>query len=885
MKVFKRVLIGLALFLAVFLAAAYITVKLAFPPEKVGALISRHGSEALGRPVSVGGVSVRVFPTIKIAVRDVRLANDSGFSAEPAATLKRLDLAVSLWSLLRFSPVIHRVRLMEPDVLFEVDSTGRNNWESLGAADTLPEEDSLPTLPANVALKSFVLENGRVRYREIGAGREITLGGIEQRASLSLDKHLRAVRTRGSLEISEVSIKDSGLGVRKGGVRITLTHDVRADVPGDSLRLVSMELTFQDVRARLEGSVQAMTSPSPVLDLRFAAPSVSLASLLKEIPEGLSPEIGRFRAAGTASLEARVRGAVDSVSTPAIFADVTVRDGAFGHADVPQGVEDFTLDLKVRVDTLTVERFAFRSGPNPVKATARLRSIFDSIPVLERLRVDGAFDLGNLTGLARKIGLLDTGLNVRGLATLALSASGPVDAAKPERLTVSGRSELRNVNVALSGIPPVKANGAADFSNEKITAKVKALIGRSDATVDLQLSDYLGFVLGRPGARAGSRAGSKRPKARVDVRSGLVDLDEFLDIQPAAEEEADPLTEWPEWPPVDADVTVSLARTRLLGLEMTAFSLKTALREGSARTDLKGTLYNGGFSSAVLLTPRTRKDMGVGLKLKVARVEANDFISRLNDHVPLKNKLLKSLAGTDNLVYGKFDLDMDLTTGGLPGQFAERAAGTARFSVTGGKLVGIAWTRSLSGALAKVHSSLGFQEFNFSALRGDLALEKGSIRVKDFSFDGSRAGSARASGRVGLDNSLNLTLTHTLPSDASKAVAGGSSAVLSQLAKLSGSKAAGGSLLPTDASGRAMIYYTVRGEVTSPSFGLDAQRMAKEGAAGAAAASAKEALQTRARAEKEKLEAQAKARLEAEKKKAKEGGVKKGKKVLKDLGL
>jgi hypothetical protein len=318
---------------------------------------------------------------------------------------------------------------------------------------------------------------------------------------------------------------------------------------------------------------------------------------------------------------------------------------------------------------------------------------------------------------------------------------------------------------------------------------------------------------------------------------------------------------------------------------MTAFSLKTALREGSARTDLKGALYNGGFSSVVLLTPRTRKDMGVGFKLKVARVQANDFISRLNDHVPLKNKLLKSLAGTDNSVYGKFDLDLDLLTGGLPAQFAERAHGTARFSVTEGKLVGIAWTRSLSGALAKVHSSLGFQEFNFSAIRGDLALEKGSILVKDFSFDGSRAGSARASGRVGLDNSLNLTLTHTLPVDASKTVAGGSSAVLSQLAKLSGSKAAGGSLLPTDASGRAMVYYLVRGEVTNPSFGLDAQRMAKEGAAGTAAASAKEALQARAQAEKEKLEAQAKARLEAEKKKAKEEGVKKGKKVLKDLGF
>jgi uncharacterized protein involved in outer membrane biogenesis len=876
-KILKRVLIGLVVFLVLFFVAAYVTVKVAFPPEKVGALISREGSKLLGRPVTIGSVAVRVFPSIRIAVDDVRLANDSGFSEEPAVTLKRLDLAVSLWSLLRFSPVIHQVRLVEPDILFEMDSTGRNNLESLGAADTAAQEDSVLTLPANVALESFRLENGRVRYRETGSGREVVLGRIDQEASLTLDKHLRDVRTQGRLEISEISVLDSGLGLRKGGVKITVSHDLRADVPGDSLRIVSMALSFQDVKATLEGSVRAMTSPSPVVDLHFAAPSVSLASLLKEIPQGLSAEIRKFRAAGTASLDARVQGVVDSVSTPSIFADVTVREGAFGHKDVPQGIEKFTMDLKVRVDTAILENLAFNAGPNPVRMSARASSILDSIPLLERLRVDGTFDLGNLTALAREMGLLDTGLSVKGVATLALSASGPVDAARPERLTVSGKSVLKNVNVAMSGLPPVKANGDADFTNEKITAKVKALIGRSDASVDLQLSDYLGFVLDQKGA--------KRPRAKVDVRSGLVDLDEFLDIQPAAEEAADPMTAWPEWPPVDADLTVALARTKLLGLEMTNFNLKTTLREKSAQTDLKGSLYSGGFSSAVTLTPRTPADMGVGFKLRVARVQANDFISRLNDHVPLKNKLLKSLAGTDNSVYGKFDLDMDLVTGGLPAQFAERANGTTRFSVTEGKLVGIAWTRSLSGALAKVHSSLGFQEFNFSAVRGDLALEKGTILVKDFSFDAARAGSARATGRVGLDNSLNLTLTHTLPPDASKAVAGGSSAVLSQIAKLSGSNAAGGSLLPTDASGRALVYYLVRGEVTSPSFGLDAQRMAKEGAAGAAAASAKEAVQARAQAEKEKLEAQAKTRIEAEKKKAKEEGVKKGKKVLKDLGF
>jgi uncharacterized protein involved in outer membrane biogenesis len=889
-KIFKRILIGLALFLAIFLLVAFITIRVAFPPEKIAAIIREQGTEILGRPVGLKSVNIRVFPGIRVSANEVELANAPGFSKEPAVRLERLDLSVNLWSLLKFSPVIHEVRLVKPDILFEVDSAGNNNLEGLGAQDSVPDDTAAITLPANVALESFVLENGRVRYRDVAAGQEITLGRIDQQASLTADRTLSDVRSKGSLEIAEISVKDSALGLRKGGVRITVAHDLRLDLPGDSVSLTSVRLSFQDVKATLTGRVRGLTSDAQDLDLKFSAPSVSLASLFQEVPPELNPEIRKLSVAGTASLEARVQGVLDSVNLPRIVADVTVRDGAFGHQDVPQGVEKFTMDLKVRGDTATLDSLTFATGPNPVRMTVLLTSILDSIPRLERFALDGRFDLGNLTGLARAMGFLDNSILVSGIQTVAVKASGPLNPARPEALTVSGDARSIGVKVRMEGIPPVTVDGSTRFDNAKIHQQLKARIGNSDAAVNAVVTGWLAFVL------APDTGLAPRPHVRADVRSNLLDLDELMGVQTTAEDTSAPLTEWPEFPPVDVDATVSLARTKLMNLEMTAFTLKTALRARTVAADLKGTLYSGGFTSHVALTRRSAQDMGVGFKLNVARVEANDFISRLNDHVPLKNKLLKSLAGTDNSVFGKFNLDMNITTSGLPAQFAERASGPAVFSISDGKLVGIEWTKSLSGALAKAHSSLGFQEFNFSALKGDLLLDKGKVQVRDFSFDGSRAGSARAQGFIGLDNALNLTLTHTLPPEASKAVAGGSSAVLAQVAKVSGSKAVGGSLLPTDASGRAMLYYLVRGEVTRPSFGLDAQRMAKEGAAGAAGAAAKAALQAKlqqqqdalkaqAQAEKEKLEAATKARIEAEKKKAKEEGAKKGKKVLKDLGF
>jgi uncharacterized protein involved in outer membrane biogenesis len=898
-KIFKRILLIALLILAVFVVTAYVTVKLAFPPEKIAAILRDQGTEILGRPVGLKKVGIRLFPKIRVSAEGVELANAPGFSDEPAARLERLDLSVSFWSLLKFAPVIHEVRLVEPDILFEVDSSGHNNLEGLGGSDT-SETDTALTLPANVALEAFVIDGGRVRYRDAVSRLQVTLGRIDQKASLTADRELRDVRTEGTLEISEISIEDSALGLRKGGVKITVAHRIRADVPADSVNLESVQLAFQDVKATLAGRVHAMTSPSPDVDLRFSAPSVSLASLLKEIPEGISPEIRKFRAAGTASLDARVTGVVDSVSIPRVYADVTVKDGAFGHADVPQGVDQFGMAMRVRGDTLTLDRLGFVMGPNPVKMTAKVLSIFDSIPHVQSFVLDAKFDLANLTALAREMGLLDASMKVSGLQTLAVKASGPVDLARPERLQVTGEAQSTGVKVALTGYPPVTVNGRSEFSNQKIRSRLQTQIGKSDAAVDAEVTGYLAMVFPE-------RAAGRRPHVRADVRSRLVDLDELLGVMPASEDTSAPMTEYPEWPPVDADVTVALARTRLMGLEMTAFSLKTALRQASADVNLGGTLYGGGFTSSVRAVPKTAKDMGVALKLKVNKVEANDFISRLNDHVPLKNKLLKALAGTDNSVFGQFNLDLDIVTSGLPAQFVERATGTSAFSVVEGRLVGIEWTKALSASLSKVHSSLGYSEFRFSQLKGDLALEQGKLLVRNFNFAAPRVGSALAQGVIGLDSKLNLELTQTLPAEASRLVASGSAAALDRLARATGTALPAGSLLPTDASGRALVYYKIGGEVTKPSFTLDAKRMANEGAAGAAKTALQDALKqkeaeakARLEAERAKLEGAArervnaeKARLEAErqraqdslKRKAEEEARKKGKKVLKDLGL
>src|SRR5262245_56001884 len=114
MKTLKRIiLIGIVL-LVVLGLAGYLTVKIAFPPEKIRALIHEHGSKALNRDVTVQGVSVHVIPRLELSVRELNVANAPGFSSEPAVKLREIALSVDLMSLLRFAPVIDEIKLVEP---------------------------------------------------------------------------------------------------------------------------------------------------------------------------------------------------------------------------------------------------------------------------------------------------------------------------------------------------------------------------------------------------------------------------------------------------------------------------------------------------------------------------------------------------------------------------------------------------------------------------------------------------------------------------------------------------------------------------------------------------------------------------------------------------
>jgi uncharacterized protein involved in outer membrane biogenesis len=908
MKVLKRIILAGILLVLLLSLGAYFAIKIAFPPAKIKELVHKHGSEALNRDVSVQDVSIRVFPNLKLSVTEINVANAKGFSSDPCIKLRELALSINFLSLLKFSPVVNEIKLVDPEILYEVSKDGHNNLEGIGGkpdtATVVKDTSKAMESPAAVALKSFVIENGRVRYRDLQSGRELILGKINQTVSLDLDQRLEDVKTKGKLEISEIKVSDSASGLRTGTIKVTVRHDIQLNLPGERLQVRALELGFQDIRATVKGEATRFITKPPVLDFTLSAPDIKLASVLKEVPASLSPDIAKLTAKGVASLEARIKGALDTGSIPDVSAHFAIRDGGVGHKELPAGVENLNLELDLAGDSLRLARFAFDLGGNPVKLDAMITSLHQPVPMLQEFNLNALLDIGKLVPLLQKLALADKALKAEGLVQADIKASGPLDPQAPQNLKAAGSVELKNVAAEGKPLPqPVKLTGQVKIDNDKIGENLAVQVGQSDFTISGTVTNYLAMVM--PKAAAAPKGGAAQTtKAKLSIQSGFLNLDELMPQGEKKETvESAPMTAWPSLPKLDADVDVKLAKTQLMNLAMTDFSSKTTLVNGVMNTALKGSLYSGGFSSVVKADLKDTNDAKVAFKLDVLKVEANDFISRLNDRLPGDNRLMKSLSRADSTIFGKFNLNVDVNTHGTPKQVTDNLIGKINFALLDGKLMETGMVKGLSDALGKVNKSLAFREFTFSNFKTELEAANGKLLVKDCSITESVVGAIMAAGTIGFDNTLDLSLESHLPPGLSSSVAGASGALASEVAKLSKIPALGSaSLVPMDKAGRAIVYFLVGGTLAKPSFSLDAKRMAGEATSGAKSAVAdalnkkKDELKAQANAEKEKLEAAAKARADEEKKKleaaaeeqkkkAGDAAKEKGKKVLKGFGL
>lgn len=170
-----RILLGLALFVLVLGIGGYVLVRSVLSPDKIRPLAEARLAEALGKPVTIGEMGIRLFPVPSLRAGEIHVGEAT--TEAPSLTIGSLRIVPSLRAALRRQVVIDHVDLDGLDVA--VRRTRQGAWllpydpPKKTGASTTPAEESMP-----VTIRAVRIENGAFRLVDEapaggGAAREV----------------------------------------------------------------------------------------------------------------------------------------------------------------------------------------------------------------------------------------------------------------------------------------------------------------------------------------------------------------------------------------------------------------------------------------------------------------------------------------------------------------------------------------------------------------------------------------------------------------------------------------------------------------------------------------------------------------------------------------
>jgi len=301
---------------------------------RMAALVKEH----TGRDLEIAGdVSLRLLPTPAFAAGQVTLANLAGGSEPAMVRLEELRVSIALLPLLRGEVLVESVTLVKPEVLLEVLEDGRANWRF---ADAPPAAAASPAARAGpdteaaaqpIRIDSFLIEDGRVRYRDARSGAEETLEGLN--AELAAGSLIGPFAANGSVVYRGVPLAfDVNLGqlVEGGATATSLSLRLpRAGASASFVGALSRHQELQTLRGRLQAEGGDLAQLLAALPLGGAAPGSDLLAR----PFAVSAELSASETDATAeslklslgplSLDGRVTA--DLSGEPAIIASLSTK--------------------------------------------------------------------------------------------------------------------------------------------------------------------------------------------------------------------------------------------------------------------------------------------------------------------------------------------------------------------------------------------------------------------------------------------------------------------------------------------------------------------------------------------------------------------------------
>ncbi len=124
----RRLILALGL---VAIGAGLVFLPYAISPDSYRGQIIRQVEQRLGRSVTLGSLSLRSLPSVRIEASDGVIGDDPQYAKGAFVAAKSVRLGIDLWSLLRGRLTVHSLELVEPAVTLIRANDETWNWSTL----------------------------------------------------------------------------------------------------------------------------------------------------------------------------------------------------------------------------------------------------------------------------------------------------------------------------------------------------------------------------------------------------------------------------------------------------------------------------------------------------------------------------------------------------------------------------------------------------------------------------------------------------------------------------------------------------------------------------------------------------------------------------------
>lgn len=302
MKIIVRVLAGVFV-LVVAVAVAGVAIIMSINPNEYRDRLTSEVKSVTGRDLVIKGdlkVGISLIPTI--VANEVSFSNASWGSRPDMASIKRLEASLEVVPLLSGNIKIGKVVLIEPDILLEVASDGRTNWDfsadSKNAARPAAPSPQIPAesssgAPVIPSIDSVAIDKARFRFNDMKANQDLNLALEKVRIGDVASGNKLKIEIAGAYNNTPFEVKGS--------------TDSIDNLVGDGNFALDLEASALAAVVKLKGVV-AKPMSAPVLGVDFSLAGKDLAatldaakSVVPDLKDAKVPTIGSYDVAGRAT--------------------------------------------------------------------------------------------------------------------------------------------------------------------------------------------------------------------------------------------------------------------------------------------------------------------------------------------------------------------------------------------------------------------------------------------------------------------------------------------------------------------------------------------------------------------------------------------------------